>query len=98
VFTMVKSGGVGSLSQSVTLYGKLNADATLAANSVGATDLTVTSDFGSGSAVMQYLFTLLLDGVHAGADGGDAVPGARQGHQRLQHQHRQHCLPGQQAC
>lgn len=59
VITMLKSGGVGSLSQSVTIYGKLSADATLAANNVGATDLTVTSDFGSGSAVMQYLFTLL---------------------------------------
>lgn len=59
VITMLKSGGTGSLSQSVTISGKLTADATLAANNVGATDLTVTSDFGSGSATIQYLFTLL---------------------------------------
>lgn len=59
VITMTKSGGTGSLSQAITVYGKLSADATLAANSVGATDLAVTSDFGSGSAQIQYLFTLL---------------------------------------
>jgi spore coat protein U-like protein len=55
-FSMTKTGGVGSLSQTIPLYGKLTADATLSANVVGADDLTLTSDFGSGSALMQYIF------------------------------------------
>ncbi|MYM21169.1 fimbrial major subunit CsuA/B family protein [Duganella sp. FT135W] len=63
ILTMTKTGGTGSLSQSFTVYGKLTADATLAANSVGASDITVTSDFGSGSALVQYLFTLLGSAV-----------------------------------
>ncbi|RZT06145.1 Spore coat protein U (SCPU) domain-containing protein [Duganella sp. CF402] len=63
LINMVKSGGTGSLTQAITIYGKLSADATLAANNVGATDLTVTSDFGSGSALVQYLFTILPSAV-----------------------------------
>jgi spore coat protein U-like protein len=63
IITMTKTGGTGSLSQAITINGKLTADATLAANNVGATDLTVTSDFGSGSALIQYLFTLLGSSV-----------------------------------
>ncbi|MYM70177.1 fimbrial major subunit CsuA/B family protein [Pseudoduganella sp. FT55W] len=57
-FTMTKSGGVGTMSQVIPLYGKLTADATLSANAVGADDLSATSDFGSGSALMQYSFFL----------------------------------------
>lgn len=59
IITMVKSGGVGSLSTPVTIYGKLTADATLAANSVGSTDVTATSSFGGGSAAMNYQFSVL---------------------------------------
>lgn len=56
--SMNKTGGTGSLSQVVTLYGKLTADATLAANVVGPDDLALTSNFGSGSSLMQYIFFL----------------------------------------
>lgn len=58
-FQMTKTGGLGSLSQTIPLYAKLTADATLAANAVGADNLTVSSTFGAGSAVMQYQFSLL---------------------------------------
>lgn len=58
IFTLTKTGGVGSLTQPISIYGKLVADATLAATSVGSTDLTVTSDFGAGSSLMQYIFFL----------------------------------------
>lgn len=57
-FTLTKTGGVGTMSQVIPLYGKLTADATLAANAVGADDVSATSDFGSGSALMQYSFFL----------------------------------------
>ncbi|MYM28722.1 fimbrial major subunit CsuA/B family protein [Duganella sp. CY15W] len=58
VFQMVKSGGVGALSQNIPLYAKLTADSTLSSTAVGPTDLQVTSDFGTGSAVLQYQFSL----------------------------------------
>jgi len=58
VFTMTKTGGVGSVSQNVSLFGKLNADATLAAVAVGNTNLSFTSSFGAGSGLMQYVFFL----------------------------------------
>ncbi|MET0322437.1 MAG: spore coat U domain-containing protein [Duganella sp.] len=59
VFTMTKSGGVGSLDQFITLYGKLEADANLSGLSVGPDNLTFASTFGAGSAVMNYQFSLL---------------------------------------
>ena len=58
VFTLTKGGGVGSLVQNVTLFGKLSADATLSGLAVGPNDLTFTSDFGAGSGLMQYIFFL----------------------------------------
>ncbi|USX27584.1 spore coat U domain-containing protein [Oxalobacteraceae bacterium OTU3CINTB1] len=58
-FTLTKSGGLGTLEQNVTLYGRLAADATLAALAVGPNDLTFTSDFGAGNGLMQYIFFLL---------------------------------------
>ncbi|NYE63446.1 spore coat protein U-like protein [Duganella sp. 1224] len=57
-FTLTKSGGVGALAQDVNLYGKLNADATLAAMDVGPDNLSFTSDFGGGSVLMRYIFFL----------------------------------------
>ncbi|MRW93811.1 fimbrial major subunit CsuA/B family protein [Duganella sp. FT80W] len=57
-FQLVKSGGVGSLTQNVPLYARLSADATLAANAVGVDNAAVTSNFGAGSALMQYQFSL----------------------------------------
>ena len=58
IFTMTKTGGVGTISQNVSLFGKLNADATLAAVAVGNTNLSFTSSFGAGSGLMQYIFFL----------------------------------------
>lgn len=58
-FQMTKSGGLGSLSNVITVYGKLTADATLAANLIGPDNVTLVSNFGAGSAVMQYQFSLL---------------------------------------
>ncbi|KQQ32993.1 hypothetical protein ASF61_12975 [Duganella sp. Leaf126] len=59
VLTMTKSGGVGSLDQFVNIYGKLEADTTLSGLTVGPDNLSFTSSFGAGSAVMQYQFSLL---------------------------------------
>ena len=59
VFTMTKSGGPGSLDRFVTIYGKLEADSTLSSLSVGPDNLNFTSNFGAGSAVMNYQFALL---------------------------------------
>ncbi len=57
-FTLTKTGGFGSLTQDVNLYGKLNADATLSSMDVGPNNLNFTSDFGSGSVLMRYVFFL----------------------------------------
>jgi len=59
VLTMSKSGGVGSLDQFFTIYGKLEADAALSGLSVGPDNQNFTSTFGAGSAVMNYQFSLL---------------------------------------
>lgn len=59
IITMVKSGGLGSMSMPVTIYGKLTADATLSANAVGNTDVTASSSFGAPSAAMNYQFSIL---------------------------------------
>jgi spore coat protein U-like protein len=59
VFQLVKSGGLGSLSQNIALSAKLTADSTLSSNAVGNTDLLLSSDFGAASSVMQYQFSLL---------------------------------------
>jgi spore coat protein U-like protein len=57
-FTLTKSGGVGSLTQDVFLFGKLNADATLSSLNVGPDDLVASSNFGAGSVLMRYMFFL----------------------------------------
>lgn len=57
-FTLNKTGGVGSLVQDVNLFGKLNADSTLAALDVGPTDFTASSNFGAGSVLLRYMFFL----------------------------------------
>nr|WP_315401159.1 spore coat U domain-containing protein [uncultured Duganella sp.] len=57
-FTLTKTGGVGSLTQNVNLFARLNADATLSGLSLGADNLTLSSDFGAGSGLMQYIFFL----------------------------------------
>lgn len=57
-FTLTKTGGFGTLTQDVNLYGKLNADATLAATSVGPDDLNFTSDFTGANVLMRYTFFL----------------------------------------
>jgi spore coat protein U-like protein len=59
IFTMTKSGSAGSLTQNVTVYGQLTADAALsAANTAGTGSAMYSSDFGAGSAAMQYSFVL----------------------------------------
>jgi spore coat protein U-like protein len=58
VITMTKTGGVGSLDQFVTIYGKLEADSNLSGLSVGPDNLNFSSAFGAGSAVMNYQFSL----------------------------------------
>ncbi|USX21504.1 spore coat U domain-containing protein [Oxalobacteraceae bacterium OTU3REALA1] len=58
IFSMTKGGGVGSLEQNISLFGKLSADATLSGLTLGPDDLTFTSDFGAGSGLMQYVFFL----------------------------------------
>lgn len=67
VFTLTKSGGVGTLDQNVSLFGQLKADATLAALALGPDDLTFSSSFGAGSGLMQYIF--FLSGTQACALG-----------------------------
>jgi spore coat protein U-like protein len=57
-FTLTKTGGVGSLTQDVNLFGKLNADSTLSSMNVGPNDLTFTSNFGAGGVLMRYIFFL----------------------------------------
>jgi spore coat protein U-like protein len=57
-FNLTKTGGVGSLVQDVNLFGKLNADSTLAALDVGPTDFSATSNFGAGSVMMRFIFFL----------------------------------------
>lgn len=57
-FNLTKTGGVGSLVQDVNLFGKLNADSTLAALDVGPNDLVASSSFGAGSVLMRYMFFL----------------------------------------
>lgn len=59
VIYMNKTGGVGSLEQNVTVYGKLEADSTLSNLVVGPDNLNFSSAFGAGSAVMNYQFSLL---------------------------------------
>lgn len=59
VLTMSKSGGVGSLDQFFTIYGKLEADSALSSLSVGPDNQNFMSTFGAGSAVMNYQFSLL---------------------------------------
>lgn len=54
---MTKTGTAGSIVQTVTVYGKLNADASLAAaQTAGTGSAWYTSDFGAGSAAIQYIF------------------------------------------
>jgi len=58
-FTLTKSDNViGSLSQNVNLYGKLNADANLSAMDVGPDNLNFSSSFGGGNVLMRYMFFL----------------------------------------
>ena len=57
-FSMTKIVGQGSLTQVVTVYGKLSTDSTLAALDLGPDNLLFTSDFGAASAQMQYNFVL----------------------------------------
>nr|WP_315252744.1 spore coat protein U domain-containing protein [uncultured Duganella sp.] len=58
-FTLTKSDNViGSLVQDVTLYGKLNADATLSSMDVGADNLSFSSAFSGGNVLMRYIFFL----------------------------------------
>ncbi len=57
-FTLTKTGGFGSLSQDVTVYGKLNADATLAALDVGPDNLNFVSNFTGSDVLMRYIFFL----------------------------------------
>ncbi|MRX08164.1 fimbrial major subunit CsuA/B family protein [Pseudoduganella sp. FT25W] len=57
-FTFNKTGGVGSLSQDVNLYAKLNADAALSSMNVGPDNLTFTSDFSGGNVLFRYMFFL----------------------------------------
>ncbi|NGZ82866.1 Csu type fimbrial protein [Duganella aceris] len=57
-FNLTKTGGVGSLVQDVNLFGKLNADSTLAGLDVGPDNLSFTSNFGAGSVLMRYIFFL----------------------------------------
>ena len=59
ILTMTKGGSAGSLTQTVTVYGQLTADAALsAANTAGTGSAMYISDFGAGSAAMQYSFVL----------------------------------------
>ena len=58
IFTLTKTGGFGSLTQDVNLYGKLNADATLSSMNVGPNDLNFTSDFTGANVLMRYTFFL----------------------------------------
>jgi spore coat protein U-like protein len=59
ILTMTKGGSGGSLTQSVTVYGQLTADAALsAAKTAGTGSAMYTSDFSAGSAAMQYSFVL----------------------------------------
>ena len=57
-FTLNKTGGVGSLSQDVNLFAKLNADSTLSSIDVGPDNLALTSDFSGGSVLFRYMFFL----------------------------------------
>jgi spore coat protein U-like protein len=58
-FTLTKSDNViGSLTQDVNLYGKLNADATLAAMDVGPDNLSLVSNFGGSNVMMRFIFFL----------------------------------------
>lgn len=56
MFTLTKTGGVGTLEQNITLFARLSADATLAGLAVGPDNLNFISDFGAGSSLMQYFF------------------------------------------
>lgn len=56
--SLTKPASSNSISQVVTIYGKLEADATLSGIVVGSTDRVFSSTFGAGSAVMQYQFLL----------------------------------------
>lgn len=59
ILTMTKGGSAGSLTQTVTVYGQLTADASLsAARTAGTGSAMYVSDFGAGSAAMQYSFVL----------------------------------------
>ncbi|OFA00381.1 spore coat U domain-containing protein [Duganella sp. HH101] len=59
ILTMTKGGSAGTLVQTVTVYGQLTADASLsAARTAGTGSAMYTSDFGAGSAAMQYSFVL----------------------------------------
>ncbi|MYM72504.1 fimbrial major subunit CsuA/B family protein [Duganella sp. FT109W] len=58
-FTLTKSDNVvGALTQDVNLYGKLNADATLAAMDVGPDNLSLVSNFSGSNVLMRYIFFL----------------------------------------
>jgi spore coat protein U-like protein len=57
-FTLNKSDNlVGSLTQDIDVYGKLNADASLSSINVGPDNLNLTSNF-AGVAQMRYIFFL----------------------------------------
>jgi len=57
VLNMTKTGSAGSIVQTVTVYGKLTADASLAAaQTAGTSSAWYISDFGAGSAAIQYFF------------------------------------------
>lgn len=59
ILTMTKGGSAGSLTQTVTIYGQLTADAALsAAQTAGTGSAMYTSDFNASSAAMQYSFVL----------------------------------------
>jgi spore coat protein U-like protein len=57
-FTFNKTGGVGSLSQDVNLFARLNADSTLSALDIGPDNLMLSSNFGAGSVLFRYMFFL----------------------------------------
>ncbi|MFS2005190.1 spore coat protein U domain-containing protein [Duganella sp. CT11-25] len=57
-FTLTKTGGVGTLTQDVNLFARLNADSTLSGLDVGPDNLVLNSNFGAGSVLMRYMFFL----------------------------------------